>query len=122
MPDSTEWVGLLPVRSSIEDPAGARQAVDRTLEAASCTSPFEWIHVIASDEDGKPVAFATDLLAVLPAQTKGERVAQVFLFDIHSRMSAWCLTAAWRAAELGEALVEDLSRMRPLPARCSKVA
>ena len=108
-PTSTTWAMLRPVVATDSDPERGITEVMARLEAASRASKRTLTYVLGNWPDGRAFAMACDLVAGAPGV---DAAVQLQLFEIHSRLAGWYLTALWRAHELLNVLVEAIAEWR----------
>jgi hypothetical protein len=110
-PERTVWPILVPIRSRETGAAGRREVVEFARRISAAEPHVRWNVVFGSLDDGRTQALISDLMPLSDSHPE-----QFALFDLHPRMSAWRLTALWRAHELAESLLESLIARRPMSA------
>lgn len=105
IPASSSFVYLRPYATTVAD--------IKRRQVADPDDPTLWHQIQLPIEDDQIVWMATNLIKSTSAVSDWLTVA---LLDLHPRMSAWLLTARWRAEELALETVDGLRAWRVVSA------
>jgi hypothetical protein len=98
-PDRAQFFAHIAVPLNAKSAEAAESELLHLLKGAG--PGVTWFYATQFDKDNRFSGLATDLLKLRRPITD-DKIGQVLLFDIHSRIGAWWLTNLWRSAELAE--------------------